>query len=121
MARRDILPEARDTPVIVGVNGLGVLRDLRMYVEDLVRIGVSGVHNFPTVAWFDGDFRKTLEGTGLGNQLELDMLKTARALDLLTIGHAFNANDTERLMKDASPDVYIFHAGITAGGSTGYG
>src|SRR5262249_52084957 len=44
---------------------------------------------------------------------------TARDLDMLSIGYAFNEEDTERLMKGASPDVYIFHAGITRGGATG--
>jgi predicted TIM-barrel enzyme len=80
----------------------------------------SGVHNFPTVAWFDGEFRKTLEGTGLGYQMEIDMLNMARELDMLTIGYAFNAEDTERLIQEAAPDIYIFHAGITRGGTTGY-
>ena len=28
---------------------------------------------------------------------------------------AFNAEDTERLMQDAAPDVFLFHAGITRG------
>ena len=120
MGHREVLPQVKETPVIAGVNGVDVLRDMRLFLDDLKRIGFSGVHNFPTVAWFDGEFRKTLEGTGLGYQLELDMLNTARELDLLTIGYAFNAEDTERLMKTSSPDIYIFHAGITAGGSTGY-
>ena len=48
------------------------------------------------------------------------MLNTARELDLLTIGYAFNEEDTERLMSEAAPDIFIFHAGITRGGSTGY-
>jgi predicted TIM-barrel enzyme len=39
---------------------------------------------------------------------------------MVTIGYAFNEADTERLMRDALPDIFIFHAGITAGGSTGY-
>ena len=78
------------------------------------------MHNFPTVAWFDGEFRRTLEGTGLGYGMELDMLNTARELDLLTIGYAFNEEDTERMMNEASPDIFIFHAGITRGGTTGY-
>jgi predicted TIM-barrel enzyme len=73
------------------------------------------------VAWFDGEFRKTLEGTGLGYALELEMLNIAQDLDMLTIGYAFNEADTEQLMREAAPDVYIFHAGITRGGSTGYG
>ncbi len=48
------------------------------------------------------------------------MLNIAHELDLLTIGYAFNEEDTERLMKGCMPDVFIFHAGITRGGSTGY-
>src|SRR5213595_2942048 len=104
-ARREVLPQVRETPVIAGVNGVDPLRDLRLFLEDLRRIGISGVHNFPTVGWFDGEFRRTLEGTGLGYQLEIDMLNLARELDLLTVGYAFNAADTERLLRDAAPDV----------------
>ena len=102
------------------MNGVDVLRDMRLFLEDLRHIGFSGVHNFPTVAWFDGEFRRTLEGTGLGYGMELEMLHIARELDLLTIGYAFNEEDTERLMTEAAPDIFIFHAGITRGGSTGY-
>jgi predicted TIM-barrel enzyme len=119
MARREVLPQVRETPVVLGVNGVDPLRDMRLYLEDCKRLGISGVHNFPTVAWFDGEFRRTLEATGLGYQHEIDMLSQARALDLLTVGYAFNAADTERLMREASPDIFIFHAGITGGGSTG--
>jgi predicted TIM-barrel enzyme len=121
MGRREVLPQIREVPVVAGLNGVDVLRDMRLFLEDIRRIGFSGVHNFPTVAWYDGEFRRTLEGTGLGYGLEIEMLNTARDLDLLTIGYAFNAEDTERLMKEASPDIFIFHAGITRGGSTGYG
>ena len=119
-ARREVLPQVRETPVIAGVNGVDPLRDMRLFLEDLRRVGISGVHNFPTVGWFDGEFRRTLEETGLGYGHELAMLRTARELDLLTIGYAFNAADTERLMRETAPDVFIFHAGITRGGTTGY-
>jgi predicted TIM-barrel enzyme len=119
-ARREVLPQVRQTPVVAGVNGVDPLRDMRLFLEDLRRIGVSGVHNFPTVGWFDGEFRRTLEGTGLGYQREIDMLNTARDLDLLTVGYAFNEEDTGRLMRGAAPDVFVFHAGITRGGTTGY-
>ena len=119
-ARREILPQVREVPVIAGVNGVDVLRDMRLFLEDCSRLGFSGVHNFPTVSWFDGDFRRTLEGTGLGYQREIDMLNLAHELDMLTIGYAFNRKDTEELMHQAAPDIFIFHAGITRGGSTGY-
>lgn len=120
VGRREVLPQVKEVPVIAGLNGVDVLRDMRLFLEDIKRIGFSGVHNFPTVAWFDGEFRKTLEATGLGYQMELDMLNIAHDLDILTIGYAFNAEDTERLIKEAAPDIFIFHAGITRGGSTGY-
>jgi predicted TIM-barrel enzyme len=120
VGRREVLPQVKEVPVIAGLNGVDVLRDMRLFLEDIRRIGFSGVHNFPTVAWFEGEFRRTLEATGLGYQLELDMLNIARELDLLTIGYAFNEADAVRLMRGAAPDIFIFHAGITRGGSTGY-
>jgi predicted TIM-barrel enzyme len=120
IGRREVLPQVKEVPVIAGLNGVDVLRDMRLFLEDIRHIGFSGVHNFPTVAWFDGEFRKTLEGTGLGYQHEIDMLNIARELDLLTIGYAFNEADAERLMREAAPDIFIFHAGITRGGTTGY-
>ncbi len=121
MGQREVLPQVKDVPVVAGLNGVDVLRDMEIFLEECRRIGFSGVHNFPTVAWFDGEFRKTLEMTGLGYEHELRMLRLARELDMLTFGYAFNKEDTERLMKETGPDVYIFHAGITRGGSTGYG
>jgi predicted TIM-barrel enzyme len=120
VGKREVLPQVKDVPVIAGLNGVDVLRDMQLFLEDIKRIGFSGVHNFPTVAWFDGEFRKTLEKTGLGYEHEINMLNIARDLDLLTIGYAFNEEDAERLMREAMPDIFIFHAGITRGGTTGY-
>ena len=100
MARREVLPMVREVPVVLGVNGVDPLRDMSLYLEDCRRIGISGVHNFPTVAWFDGEFRRTLEATGLGYEHEIALLKKARDLDLLTVGYAFNAEDTERLVRE---------------------
>jgi predicted TIM-barrel enzyme len=119
-ARKEILPQVKSVPVIAGINGVDVLRDMPLFLEECKRIGLSGVHNFPTVSWFDGEFRKTLEGTGLGYEKEIEMLCHARDLDLLTIGYAFNEEDTKVLMTKADPDIFIFHAGITRGGTTGY-
>jgi predicted TIM-barrel enzyme len=119
LAEREVLPRVRETPVIAGVNGVDPLRNMQRFLESLSDMGISGVHNFPTVGWFDGEFRRTLESTGLGYGHEIDMLRKARALDLLTIGYAFNAEDTRRLMSEAAPDIFIYHAGITGGGTTG--
>ena len=120
MGKREVLPQVKEVPVIAGVAGVDPLRDMRLYLEDLKHIGYSGVHNFPTVAWYDGEFRQTLEATGLGYEHELNMINLAGELDMLSIGYAFNMEDAKRLFAEAPPDIYIFHAGITRGGSTGY-
>jgi predicted TIM-barrel enzyme len=119
IAEREVLPQVKSSPVIAGVNGVDPLRDMERYLRSLRDIGISGVHNFPTVAWFEGTFRRSLESTGLGYEHEISMLTLARELDMLTIGYAFNAEDTRRLMNEAAPDIFIFHAGITGGGTTG--
>jgi predicted TIM-barrel enzyme len=121
MGKREVLPQVKEAPVIAGVAGVDPLRNMALYLEELKHIGYSGVHNFPTVAWYDGEFRETLEATGLGYEHELRMINIAQGLDMLTIGYAFNMEDARRLFGEAAPDIYIFHAGITRGGSTGYG
>ncbi len=120
MGEREVLPQVKTTPVIAGLNGVDVTRDMRLFLKKIKDIGFSGVHNFPTVGWFDGSFRDTLENTGLGFQLEIDMLKWAKELDLLTIGYAFNEDETRKVVGEAEVDIFIFHAGITRGGTTGY-
>ena len=61
IGRREVLPQVKETPVIAGLSGVDVLRDMPTFLEECKRIGFSGVHNFPTVGWFDGEFRRTLE------------------------------------------------------------
>jgi len=120
MGKHEILPRVKEVPVIAGLNGCDVTRDMRLFLEECKKIGFSGVHNFPTVAFFEASFRQTLEATGFGYQTEIDMLKTAHEIDMLSIGYAFNEEETERLIREADVDIFIFHAGITRGGATGY-
>src|SRR5438067_6595399 len=120
MGVREVLPQVKGTPVVAGLAGVDVTRDVPRFLRRIKRAGFSGVHNFPTVGWFDGEFRATLEGTGLGLQLEIDMLRWAHDLDMLTIGYAFRPDETEQVVREAGVDIFIYHAGITAGGSTGY-
>ena len=107
LGRQNVLPQVKEVPVVAGLNGVDVLRDMRLFLEDCTRIGFSGVHNFPTVAWFEGEFRKTSEKTGPGYQLEIDMLNLARQLDLLTIGCASNPADTETLMQKLTGPLHL--------------
>jgi predicted TIM-barrel enzyme len=80
----EVLPIVKHTPVLAGVCGTDPFRLLPVFLQELKRIGFSGVQNFPTVGLFDGNFRANLEGTGMGYDKEVEMIRLARELDLFT-------------------------------------
>ncbi len=115
---REVLPIATKTPVLAGVCGTDPFRVMRLFLEDVRRTGFSGVQNFPTVGLIDGTFRQNLEETEMGFGKEVDMIRLARELDLLTTPYAFNI-DEARAMAEAGCDILIPHMGLTTKGSIG--
>ena len=114
----EVLPIVEDTPVLAGVCGTDPFRLMPVFLEQLKMIGFSGVQNFPTVGLFDGNFRQNLEETGMGFGLEVEMIRTAHDLDLLTAPYVFDEEDA-RKMADAGADVLVPHMGLTTSGSIG--
>jgi predicted TIM-barrel enzyme len=115
---REVLPIVRETPVLAGVCGTDPFRLMPVFLEELKRIGFSGVQNFPTVGLFDGTIRQGLEETGMGYGLEVEMIRAARALDLLTCPYVFTP-DEARAMTEAGADVLVPHMGLTTKGTIG--
>jgi len=115
---REVLPIARKTPVFAGVCGTDPFRDMTYFLRDLKNMGFSGVQNFPTVGLIDGNFRANLEETGMGYQLEIDMIREAHKQGLFTTPYVFNTNDAEK-MAEAGADCLVAHMGLTTKGSIG--
>ena len=115
---REVLPVVRETPVLAGVCGTDPFRLMPVFLEELKRLGFAGVQNFPTVGLFDGEFRQNLEETGMGYELEVEMIRTARGLDLLTCPYVFTP-DEARAMAEAGADVLVPHMGLTTKGTIG--
>jgi predicted TIM-barrel enzyme len=115
---REVLPIVKETPVLAGVCGTDPFRLMPVFLEELGRIGFSGVQNFPTVGLFDGTFRANLEETGMGYGLEVEMIREARKLDLLTCPYVFDV-DEARAMAEAGADVLVPHMGLTTKGTIG--
>jgi predicted TIM-barrel enzyme len=115
---REVLPIVRDTPVLAGVCGTDPFRQMPLFLRELQALGFSGVQNFPTVGLIDGVFRQGLEETGMGFGLEVDMIRAARHLGLLTCPYVFHA-DEARAMALAGADVLIPHLGLTTQGTIG--
>jgi predicted TIM-barrel enzyme len=115
---REVLPVVRDTPVLAGVNGTDPFYLPEVFLPELKRLGFAGVQNFPTVGLIDGVFRQNLEETGMGYALEVEMIRRARDLELLTTPYVFSEPDAVA-MAEAGADIIVCHMGLTTGGSIG--
>src|SRR5690242_11933041 len=115
---REVLPVVKKTPVLAGVCGTDPFRIMKLFLRDVQAAGFSGVQNFPTVGLIDGQFRQNLEETEMGYGLEVDMIRQAHELGLLTCPYVFNP-DEAKAMARAGADVLIPHMGLTTKGSIG--
>ncbi len=114
----EVLPVVQETPVLAGVCGTDPFRLMPVFLKQLKEMGFAGVQNFPTVGLFDGTFRQNLEETGMGFDLEVEMIRQARDLDLLTSPYVFD-EDEARAMAEAGADVLVPHMGLTTSGTIG--
>ncbi|MBS1081859.1 phosphoenolpyruvate hydrolase family protein [Gluconobacter sp. NFX36] len=115
---REVLPIVPNTPVLAGVNGTDPFVDFDVFLDEIRRVGFSGIQNFPTVGLIDGTFRKNLEETGMSYAMEVDVVARARKKDLLTTPYIFDPEQAISMTK-AGADVLVAHMGLTTGGNIG--
>jgi len=115
---REVLPVARNTPVLAGVCGTDPFRLMEKFIAELKEIGFSGVQNFPTVGLIDGTFRQNLEETNMGYDKEVECIGIARELDMFTSPYVFNEDEAKK-MTEAGADLIVAHMGLTTKGSIG--
>ncbi len=114
----EVLPVVKHTPMLAGVCGTDPFRDIPRFLRQIKDLGFAGVQNFPTVCLFDGIIRVNLEETGMGYGLEVEMIRSARALDLLTTPYAATP-DEATAMAAAGADILVAHMGLTTAGMIG--
>jgi predicted TIM-barrel enzyme len=114
----EVLPVVTNTPVLAGVCGTDPFRLMPVFLKQLKEMGFSGVQNFPTVGLFDGVFRQNLEETGMGYLLEVEMVRLAHEMDLVTCPYVFTTEEAVA-MAEAGADVLVPHMGLTTSGSIG--
>ncbi|MBE1282118.1 MAG: phosphoenolpyruvate hydrolase family protein [Rhodobacteraceae bacterium] len=117
---QEVLRAVSHTPVLAGVCGTDPFRDMELLLDEIERIGLSGVQNFPTVGLIDGQFRVNLEETGMSYSKEVDVIRKAAQRGLLTTPYVFSADDA-RAMAEAGADIIVCHLGLTTGGAIGAG
>lgn len=122
--REDIMPAIKgDAFICACLNANDPLKDMRMVLDDCLRMGVHSVSNIgPSISYVDKDseIRRVLTSAGITLQNEIELLKLGREMDMVTIGLAFDEEDSIKLVEEAQPDIFCFHAGTTKGGLRGY-
>jgi predicted TIM-barrel enzyme len=114
----EVLPIVRDTPVLAGVCGTDPFRLMDVFLREVRDAGFAGVQNFPTVGLIDGTFRANLEETGMSYGLEVDMIRAAAELGLLTSPYVFDPEQAADMTR-AGADVLVPHMGLTTKGTIG--
>jgi len=122
--REDIMPAIKgDAFICACINANDPLKDMRVVLDDLKRIGVFSVSNIgPSISYVDKDSEiyRVLTKSGITLENEIEMLALAKEMDMVSVGLAFDAEDSIQMVKEAQPDVFCFHAGTTKGGLKGY-
>lgn len=114
----EVLPVVKHTPVLAAVCGTDPFRLMPQFLCQLKEMGFAGVQNFPTVGLYDGNFRQNLEETGMGFDLEVEMIRLAHSFDMLTAPYVFTPEEA-RAMATAGADLLVPHVGLTTKGSIG--
>jgi predicted TIM-barrel enzyme len=68
----------------------------------------------------DSEIYRVLTKSGVTLQNEIDLLVAGKEMGLVTIGLAFDEEDSKLIVEQARPDIFCFHAGTTKGGLKGY-
>lgn len=114
----EVLPIVRNTPVLAGVCGTDPFRRMPVFLRQVADAGFTGVQNFPTVGLIDGVFRQNLEETGMGFDLEVEMIGLAHEAGLMTSPYVFDAEQAVAMTR-AGADIIVAHMGLTTSGSIG--
>jgi predicted TIM-barrel enzyme len=115
---REVIPVVKRTPVLAGVCGTDPFRVMKLFLREVDAAGFSGIQNFPTVGLIDGTFRQGLEETEMGYGLEVDLIRTAHEMGMLTTPYCFNADEAAAMAR-AGADILIPHMGLTTKGTIG--
>lgn len=113
-----VMPMARHTPVLAGVFAQDNYRFMDKYLEELKDLGFAGIQNFPSFADFSGAQKVELEEVGYGVENEIEMMRLAHQMDMLTAPYIFN-EDQCAAMTEAGADIIVVHCGCTKGGLSG--
>jgi len=122
--REDIMPAIKgDSFICACLNPNDPLKDMRMVLNQCKEMGAYSASNIgPSISYVDADSEiyRVLTKSGITLDNEIEMLKLAKEMDMVSIGLGFTMEDARRIVGEAQPDIFCFHCGTTQGGLKGY-
>jgi predicted TIM-barrel enzyme len=122
--REDIMPAIKGNSFVCAcLNPNDPLKDMRMVLNQCKEMGVYSASNIgPSISYVDHDSEiyRVLTKSGITLDHEVEMLKLAKEMEMVSVGLAFTMEDSRRLVGEAQPDLFCFHCGTTQGGLKGY-
>jgi two-component system, NtrC family, response regulator AtoC len=97
IASEQVMPGLEHTPLILGLCAQDPQLKPSELFASIKQYGMAGVTNFPSVAYFEGNYRAALEQAGLGFQREVELLAQAREAGLFTIGFCLTVEEAVAL------------------------
>ncbi len=101
IAVQQVRPCIQDIPLFFGVCAQDQSVDWPVQLQRYQDYGFAGITNFPSVIFFDGEYREALEEAGYGFAKEVDLLKRAQAQGLMTIGFCSTTSEAKELASAA--------------------
>lgn len=120
---RDIITAIKgDAFVCAMINANDPLRDMAMVLEQLKQMGVLCVCNIPSIGDYDKNSHiyEVLVQSGINLDNEIAMLKLAKEMGFVTATMPYNLEDSIKIVEEAQPHIFCFHAGTTKGGLIGF-
>jgi len=120
---KDIITALKgDAFVCAMINANDPLRDMHIVLEQLKLMGVLCICNIPSIGDYDKDSHiyQVLVQSGITLENEIEMLKLAKEMGFVTATIPYNLKDSIKIVREALPHIFCFHAGTTKGGLIGF-
>ena len=99
IAVEQVKPCVQNVPVFLGVCAQDLDVNWDTFLRKAKEQGIAGITNFPSVAFFDGDYRAALEESGLGFEREVELLAKAKKYGLMSVGFCLNGDEAKALAR----------------------
>ena len=117
-ALREIMSNEPQIPVIFGLCATDPTIVIDDFLQQLKMYGFSGVCNLPSISIIDGSYSEALREVGFSYEAEVNALRLAHDMGLLTIGMVRDVGQAH-LMVQAGCDIICVYLGAASSGVLG--